>query len=1022
MEVLTAILGPIVAETGRLVFGFINTNINSTFQWKKNVNDLEKEMRNLIDMMSQARRQVEQFENKGSSSAAKAKEWLKEVENFVIKVESLQARISVNDKKSCGCLSRCSARIRLGGKVARALEKVGALIKGGEFADEEVLSVKCLEEQVEYIPGPTILEGENTASRTLDELLRVLDDEKYRRIGVWGMGGVGKTTLVKNLNNKLKENVCLKQPFSIVIWATVSKELDMRRVQIQIAERVNLDVKTDESVERIARRLYQRLEKEERFLLILDDVWENIDLDCLGIPQPGLQNGAKIVLTSRSSEVCRVMMTDTEVKVNILKDDGAWQLFCRYAGEVASLEQIKPIAEAVARECCGLPLAIITAGAAMRGKTMVKLWKHALNELRRSVPCVGGVKNRVYNPLKWSYDSLEGNNTKACFLYCALYPEDFSIGVSELVKCWLAEGLIDDQNDFENSMNGAIAVIEILKDSCLLEDGGYEGTVKMHDVVRDVAIWIASSVEDEFNSLVRSGIGLSEISEVEILDSLARVSFMNNKINKLPDCEGQCSKASTLLLQGNLPLEHIPNPFLQRFQALKVLNLSGTRIRSLPVSLLQLGELRALLLQDCFFLEELPPLGALSKLQMLDMCATRISELPEEMEKLTNLRQVNLSRTHYLKRIRAGIVSKWTRLEVLDMTLSSYHWGTEGEVEEGQTTFEELGCLERLFSLSIRLKSVPRLASRDLKWIRRLRRFQFFIGTTANSLPTRHDKRRVTVSGLNLSGEWDQEWLVNASSLVLNGCWGLNEMLQDLAINAADNYAEMNSIGRFTDLRSLTNADLTSLGSFMGLKSLTITRSNDSLRPGGGCAAPYDLLPNLEELHVHGLTYLASISELVGHLGLLFSKLKLIEVVRCPRMECLLSYGNFIFSLPNLETVKVSFCKKLEELFNYTSNQSSDIDPVVPNLRTLELKNLPKLKTLCRPRESWPSLEQVHVIKCNLLRKLPVDIQNANAIKEIRGESQWWSGLKWDGPTTDSALQRYFKDVRAENSGRVVHS
>jgi disease resistance protein RPS2 len=150
-------------------------------------------------------------------------------------------------------------------------------------------------------------------------------------------------------------------------------------------------------------------------------------------------------------------------------------------------------------------------GTAMKGNTIVELWKHALNELQRSVPCTGGVEDKLYKPLKWSYDSLEGKNIKPCFLYCSLFPEDFSIEISELVQCWLAEGLIDEQENYEDSVNRGIALIENLKDSCLLEDGVRKDTVKMHDVVRDVAIWIASSSEDECKSLVRSGIGLSEI-------------------------------------------------------------------------------------------------------------------------------------------------------------------------------------------------------------------------------------------------------------------------------------------------------------------------------------------------------------------------------------------------------------------------------------------------------------------------------------------------------------------------------
>ena len=993
MEVVTSILGAVIAETCRSVCGSINSNVKNNVQWKLNLQKLEKEMENLRDLRSEINTQLETADRDVRSATKKVREWLEEVEEFQGMVESVQAKITAKENKLC----RFSMQIRFSGKVSNLLNKVEKLLKAGSFFDGLVNDSAT---KVEYIPGPSV-EDQTTASTALEELMNILDDddEEFRRIGVWGMGGVGKTTLVKNLNNRLKCNSSLKKPFSIVIWATVSKDLDLKKVQNQIADRLNLEVKMEESIERTAGRLYQRLKMEERFLIILDDVWEKIDLDCLGVPQPEHQKGSKIILTSRSLEVCKAMMTDIEVKVRILNGEEAWKLFSRYAGEVVSLEHIRPFAEAVAGECCGLPLAIITMGAAMRGKTMVKLWKHALNELRRSSPCVG-VKNHVYNHLKWSYDSLEGNNVKACFLYCCLFPEDFSIEESELVRCWIAEGLIDEKHDFENSVNSGIAVIEILKDSCLLEDGDYEGTVKMHDVVRDVAIWIASSSpEDEFKFLVRTGIGLSEILEVELSDSLGRVSFMNNRIIKLPDCEKQCYRASTLLLQGNFPLEKVPESFLQAFQALRVLNMSGSRIQSLPPSLLQLGELRALLLRECKFLEELPPIGALSRLQMLDLCATRIKELPEGMENLINLRQVNLSRTHYLERIQAGIVTKWACLEVLDMTLSNYHWGTKGEVEEEQTNFEELGCLKRLFSLSIRLKNIPCLGSEDLTWIGRLRRFQFFIGSTANSLPTRHDKRRVTISGLDLSGEWIGWLLMNASSLVLNCCWGLNEMLQDLAIYSADNYAAMNTVD-----------------GFICLKSLTISSSNSYLRPGGGCAAPCDLLPNLEELYLHGLTYLASISELVGHLGLLFSKLKLIEVVRCPKMKCLLSYGNFILNLPNLETTRISFCEQLEELFNYTSDETLGVEPVVPNLRTLELKNLPKLRSLCRAKESWPSLEHVHVVKCSLLRALPLNIQNANTIKDIRGESHWWSGLKWDTHNTESALNLFFKAVGPKNN------
>lgn len=167
----------------------------------------------------------------------------------------------------------------------------------------------------------------------------------------------------------------------------------MKNFQIQIAERLNLKPKKEESTEKLSIRLYERLEKEKKILLILDDVWVKIDLHSLGIPEPEVQKSSKIILTTRSLDVCRYMMTDVEVKVNGLDNEEAWQLFSRYMGSVVSSEQITHLAEAIARECCGLPLAITIVGVAMRGKTMVRLWEDALNELQRSRPNKGGIED-----------------------------------------------------------------------------------------------------------------------------------------------------------------------------------------------------------------------------------------------------------------------------------------------------------------------------------------------------------------------------------------------------------------------------------------------------------------------------------------------------------------------------------------------------------------------------------------------------------------------------------------------------
>ncbi|KAK3019572.1 hypothetical protein RJ639_003639 [Escallonia herrerae] len=451
-------------------------------------------------------------------------EWLEQVEQLDTEVGSFIVASTTNNNGetlSKYCPSCCFS-CKPGLEVTRKLKDVKQLIDQGSLlrqtADAELKLGKQEVPKGQSIPGPSV------PSKCLYSVLNLLNPEDVNRIGVWGMGGVGKTTLVRTLNN----TPSFMQPFSMVIWVTVSKQFDNRRVQIDIAERLKLDTTMEESMESTAHRIFQRLQLEEKLLLILDDVWEAVDLDHLG------------------------MKTDEDIKVEVLDDEESWKLFTQNAGKVVNLENIEQVAKQVARECGGLPLLIKIVGASMRGKEMVQLWEDGLSEMRRSpVPNINGIHD----------------------------------------KSWLAEGLIDELRNYEESMNRGIALIENLKDSCLLERGNFDASVKMHDVVRDLASWIpsSSSSEDGCKAFVRSGLGLINFPEVETTDSVKRVSFMRNRTKDLPEFVVQCP---------------------------------------------ELRELRALLLWDCHALEELPPLGGFTKLQVLDCYeARRIKELPQELEK-----------------------------------------------------------------------------------------------------------------------------------------------------------------------------------------------------------------------------------------------------------------------------------------------------------------------------------------------------------------------------------------------------
>lgn len=98
--------------------------------------------------------------------------------------------------------------------------------------------------------------------------------------------------------------------------------------------------------------------------------------------------------------------------------------------------------------------------------------------------------------LKFSYDCLPRDELRTCLLYSCSFPEDFRIPKREFINYWISEGFSAGYND---------GCIGDLVSACLLEkeDDNY---VKMHDVIRDMASWIACKIKKKENILVRAGV------------------------------------------------------------------------------------------------------------------------------------------------------------------------------------------------------------------------------------------------------------------------------------------------------------------------------------------------------------------------------------------------------------------------------------------------------------------------------------------------------------------------------------
>ncbi|XP_030940066.1 disease resistance protein RPS5-like [Quercus lobata] len=341
--------------------------------------------------------------------------------------------------------------------------------------------------------GPTgsqlLLEVSTYSNRSIErtslEIFEYMNDVTARRIGFHGSDEIGRTSVLKALISNPK----IKDLFDVVIWVTVSRNWSTRKVQDEVLRQLPLSPEDFNTDFEIAGKLLQVL-RSQRFLLILDDVWEPIDLNAAGIPDPALKKGCKMIFSTRFQNVCHVMGADREVQMEGLLPEEAWKLFQKLVGEIIDSPNIQNFARAIVQKCHGLPLLIIVTGRALAKENDALAWMHASKEF--SLCSTHGIYGyeALIQKLKLSYDRLEGPDMKSCFLYCALFPEDQEISIDELVDYWIQEGLVA-RNRPDSHKRGS-DIVDFLLGASLLQSVQVGLSIKMHNLIRDLASRILS--------------------------------------------------------------------------------------------------------------------------------------------------------------------------------------------------------------------------------------------------------------------------------------------------------------------------------------------------------------------------------------------------------------------------------------------------------------------------------------------------------------------------------------------------
>ncbi|MQL76024.1 hypothetical protein Taro_008406 [Colocasia esculenta] len=872
------------------------------------------------------------------------------------------------------------------------LKRVRELKKERENITVDLVA-QALPDAVEAVPTSSSVSSLVGRDGSLKEIRRHILDQTIKMAGICGTGGVGKTALIKVFNNEFDPaSPSNGVPFDVVILVTVSRSMNMLQIQRDIGDRVGLSLtevgptdaaRRDRLIVQQSKDLFRVLTK-KKFLLLLDDLWEELDLEKVGIPCPADDDNykqCKIVFTTRDEAVCSDMLTlcgDDEAKAKVivpfLSRSRGWELFWRKCGsekKVLANPQIRPLVERVVEQCGGLPLALVTVGKVMARKMLPEEWKVAVKDLEYDPIKVRGMEEKVLNILRFSYEALGKEKTKQCLLYCSLFPESHDIDRKQLIEYWIGDDLLDSPDDgvfsIEDIRNKGYQVIGELQAAHLLESGVTDevNKVRLHDVVRDMVLWLTSkdAGAEATRFIALAGKGLTEVRNTRDWAEATKISLMRNKMERLPDDMPACPKLTTLLANSN----EADTCFIIDERGQEILEIGGfmdgklclmrrhhestprregdsrpaessmgavqgqsrEQMRfSVPHSFFQFtGALRVLDLSHTS-IDYIPSaIGLLGELQFLNLSNTKIRWLPTWLGNLRKLKQLDLSHTGLLEEIPEAAISSLQMLKVFNLYKSLYHWCwglyRNCQMQAGLKCLEGLAHLDEL---GICLRTL--LPLRKLACSRRLCESIRFLKINVRYLTSSHlSEALVNMTGLR--------------ELFLEDC-GMIEQLEFIH-------------GKPQRLETLQLWGLTSL-----------------LRVG---SSSLPSLNNLRRLYILGCPFLIDLA--------------------------------WLGMLPNLQEMHLYDCELVEELMSPTM---ACADESFPELRELHLAHLPKLSRICRHLLSFPSLQFIQVNECPKLRELSLLPQGGTKIRQIWGEQEWWDALEWANNDDSQSAKLRFSD------------
>ncbi|XP_027081540.1 disease resistance protein RPM1-like [Coffea arabica] len=485
-------------------------------------------------------------------------------------------------------------------------------------------------------------------NRLISELLEG-DDHQLKVVSVVGMGGLGKTTLVKRVH----EDPEVRRHFPVRAWVTVSQTCDFQYLLKDLIRQLHEEGKkpVPQSIESLNTTGLKKIVKDflqqaGRYAIVFDDVWDVEFWNTIKFALPESSYGNRVMLTTRKADVASASCTESLGYIHRMESlsfEDSWTLFCNKIFKGNSCPgHLMDVAKGVLDKCEGLPLAILAISGllALKDVNRTEEWEIVRGSLGGELEGTGKL-DRVKRILSLSYGDLPWH-LKTCLLYTSIYPEDYEIECEGLINLWIAERYVE-RREGRSIEDVAWGYLTELVNRSLIQVTGvfYEGapdTCRIHDLLREIIL-----LKSRGQNMVTVTTGQPTMWPSEKVRRLVVHSSSSNNTQHHQQRPNYCfdhlrsfvtiestnqllfktllsevSRSSKLLkvldLGGQETQEEIPNEIFKMFH-LKHLDLGGTGVERVPKAI-----------------------GKLQHLEYLDLGHTRVRELPLEILKLQKLR------------------------------------------------------------------------------------------------------------------------------------------------------------------------------------------------------------------------------------------------------------------------------------------------------------------------------------------------------------------------------------------------